>query len=124
MFKNTPTTLCLNKDKTKEQASKNTTLTLTKTLPKKYGNSTVDFQITLFTYKLNSQNKNYIYKIKTGFFFFKKKKLIACNTVDFQITLFTYKLDFQNKKLYIQNKTIGFFFFTKKCIIASDETRI
>ena len=34
----------------------------------------VDFQITLFTYKLDSQNKNYIYKIKTGFFKIKTKK--------------------------------------------------
>ena len=29
------------------------------------GFSFVDFQISLFTYKLNSQNENYIYKIKT-----------------------------------------------------------
>ena len=36
----------------------------------------VDFQITLFTYKLDSQNKNYIYKIKTGFYFnYKYKKI-------------------------------------------------
>ena len=34
----------------------------------------VDFQITLFTYKLDSQNKNYIYKIKIGFFKIKTKK--------------------------------------------------
>ena len=29
------------------------------------GFSFVDFQISLFIYKLNSQNENYIYKIKT-----------------------------------------------------------
>ena len=46
---------------TKEQSGKNTTLTPTKTLPKKQGNSLVDFQITLSTYKLNFQNKNDIY---------------------------------------------------------------
>ena len=51
-------------------------LTPTKTLPKKQDNSPVNFQITLSTYKLDSQNKNYIYKIKTQvfFFFFAKKK--------------------------------------------------
>ena len=48
------------KTKTKRQSSKNTTLTLTKTLPKKYGHSPIDFQITLSTYKLDFQNKNYI----------------------------------------------------------------
>ena len=53
-LKNTLTPLCLCRDKTKGQFSKNITLALTKTLPKKYG------QITLFTYKLDSQNKNYI----------------------------------------------------------------
>ena len=57
-FKNTPTSLCLSKDKTKGQFNKNTTLTPTKTCPKKEGHSSIDFQITLFTYKLNSQNKN------------------------------------------------------------------
>ena len=57
--------LCLSRDKTKGQSSKNTTLTSTKTLPKKYDNSPVNFQITLSTYKLDCQNKNYIYKIKT-----------------------------------------------------------
>ena len=48
------------KTKTKRQSSKNTTLTLTKILPKKYGHSPIDFQITLSTYKLDFQNKNYI----------------------------------------------------------------
>ena len=42
------------RDKIKGQSSKNITLTLTKTLPKKYG------QIVLSTYKLDFQNKNYI----------------------------------------------------------------
>ena len=60
--------LCLSRDKTKGQSGKNTTLTPTKTLPKKKGhssviiifffeNSPIKFQITLSTYKLNSQNK-------------------------------------------------------------------
>ena len=52
--------LCLSRDKTKGQSSKNTALTHTKTLPKKYAHSPVDFQITLSTYKLDYQNKNYI----------------------------------------------------------------
>ena len=56
--------ICLSKDKTKRQSGKNTTLTLAKTLPKKYSHSLIDFQITLSTYKLDFQNKNYIYKIK------------------------------------------------------------
>ena len=34
-LKNTPTPLCLSRDKIKGQSSKNTTLTPTKTLPKK-----------------------------------------------------------------------------------------
>ena len=72
-FKNTFTPICLNRDKTKGQSSKNATLTLTKTLPKKYGHSPVNFQITLSTYKLDFQNKNYIYKIKTQFFFLATK---------------------------------------------------
>ena len=37
------TSLCLSRDKTKEQFGKNTTLTPTKTLSKKYGHSPVDF---------------------------------------------------------------------------------
>ena len=49
------------KDKTKREFGKNTTLTPTKTLPKKQNHSPIDFQIILFTYKLDSQNKNYIY---------------------------------------------------------------
>ena len=73
--------LCLSRDKTKGQSGKNTTLTPIKTLPKKQGHSHVDFQIALSTYKLNFQNKNYVYKMKTHVFFFllqnkttKKKK--------------------------------------------------
>ena len=47
---NASTPLCLSRDKTKGQSSKNiTTLTLTKTLFKKYGHSPVDFQIILST---------------------------------------------------------------------------
>ena len=45
---------------TKGQSGKNTTLTLTKTLPKKQGHSSIDFQVVLSTYKLDFQNKNYI----------------------------------------------------------------
>ena len=47
--------------KTKAQSGKHTTLTLTKTLPKKQSHSPIDFQIALSTYKLDFQNKNYIY---------------------------------------------------------------
>ena len=72
LFKNTPTLLYLSRDKTKRQFGKNTTLTPTKTLPKKQRHSPINFQIALSTYKLDSkkkkkdsQNKNYIYKIKT-----------------------------------------------------------
>ena len=54
LFKNALTPLCLYRDETKEQLGKNITLTLTKILHKKYG------QITLSTYKLDFQNKNYI----------------------------------------------------------------
>ena len=54
--------------KTKEQSDKHTTLTPTKILPKKQSHSLVDFQIALSTYKLDSQNKNYIYNKKTQFF--------------------------------------------------------
>ena len=52
-------------DKIKGQSGKNATLTPTKTLPKKYDKFSVNFQIVLSTYKLDYQNKNYIYKIKT-----------------------------------------------------------
>ena len=48
--------------KTRGQSDKNITLTSTKILPKKYGHPLIDFQIALSTYKLNSQNKNYIIK--------------------------------------------------------------
>ena len=47
------TSLCLSRDKTKEQFGKNTILTPTKTLSKKYGHSPVNFQIVLSTYKLD-----------------------------------------------------------------------
>ena len=67
LFKNATTLLYLSRDKTKGQFGKNTTLTPTKILPKKQSHSTVDFQITLFTYKLDFQNINYIYKIKHRF---------------------------------------------------------
>ena len=50
-FKNTPTPLCLSRDKTKGQSAKNATLTPTKTLPKKQDHSSINFQIDLFTYK-------------------------------------------------------------------------
>ena len=53
-FKNALTPLCLYRGKIKGQSDKNITLIPTKTLPKQYG------QITLSTYKLNFQNKNYI----------------------------------------------------------------
>ena len=66
-FKKVFTLLCLSRDKIKGQSGKNATLTPTKTLPK------INFQIALSTYKLNCQNKNYIYKIKTQSFFFLKK---------------------------------------------------
>ena len=59
-FKNAHTSLYLSRNKTKRQSGKNTTLTSTKTLYKKYGNFSVDFQISLSTYKLDFQNKNYI----------------------------------------------------------------
>ena len=80
LIKNTPTPLCLCRNKTKGQFGKNTTLTPTKTLPKKQGHFPVNFQIILSTYKLDFQNKNYIYKIKTEVFFFfwaKIKSLIV-----------------------------------------------
>ena len=76
-FKNAPIPLWLNRDKTKDQSSKNTTLTPTKTLPKKLDQSPINFQIALPTYKLNFQNKNYIYKIKKQVFFYYKKSLIG-----------------------------------------------
>ena len=71
-FKNAHTPLSLSRDKTKGQSSKNITLTPTKILPKKYDHSSVEFQIALFTYKLDSQNKNknYIYIIKIQFLLF------------------------------------------------------
>ena len=66
-FKNTPTLLCLCRDKIKKQFGKNTTLTLTKTLPKKQGPSPVNFQITLSIYKLDYQNKKIYIKNKDNF---------------------------------------------------------
>ena len=56
--------LCLSRNKTTRQSNKNVTLTPTKTLSKKEGNFSINFQIILFIYKLDFQNKNYIYKIK------------------------------------------------------------
>ena len=41
MFKNALIALCLSRDKTKGQSGKNTTLTPTKILPKKWGHSPV-----------------------------------------------------------------------------------
>ena len=74
-FKNVSTLLYLSRNKTKRQFDKNTTLTPTKTLSKKQNHSTINFEVFLFTNKLDFQNKNYIYKIKTKFcFFFLKKK--------------------------------------------------
>ena len=58
---------------TKEQSGKNAILTLTKILPKKQNHSPINFQIDLFTYKLDFQNKNYIYIYITQFFFFYYK---------------------------------------------------
>ena len=61
-FKNAPTPLCLSRDKTKCQSGKNTILTPTKTLFKKYGHSLVNFQITLSTYKLHClKNTNFYF---------------------------------------------------------------
>ena len=70
-FKNTPTPLCLSRDKIKGQSGKNVTVTPTKTLPKNRTALLLIF-IDLFTYKLYFQNKNYIYKKKHNFFFFYK----------------------------------------------------
>ena len=82
LFKNAHTPLCLSRNKIKEQFGKNTTLTPTKTLPKKYDHFLVDFQIALSTYKLDSQNKNCIYKIKTHvFFIFILKKKVSSHTL-------------------------------------------
>ena len=53
-LKNAHISLCLSKNKTIGKSSKNTTLTPTKILPKKYDNSPINFQITLSTYKLDS----------------------------------------------------------------------
>ena len=69
-LKNVPTPLYLSKDKTKRQSGKNATLTSTKTLLKKLDHSLVNFQITLSIYKLDSQNRNYIYNKNIEFFFF------------------------------------------------------
>ena len=80
-FKNVLTPLCLSRDKTKGQFSKNATLTLTKTLPKKQYYSPVIFQTVLSTYKLDFQNKNYIYKIKIQIFSFAKKKTLVTRTL-------------------------------------------
>ena len=63
-LKNALTPLCLSRDKIKGQSGKNSTLTPIKTLPKQQNHSPINFQIDLFTYKLNFQNKNYIYNLK------------------------------------------------------------
>ena len=60
-FKNAPTPLCLSRDKTKGQFGKYVTLIPTKTLSKKQDHFHINFQINLFTSKLDFQNKNYIY---------------------------------------------------------------
>ena len=73
LFKNVSIFLCLVRDKTKGQSSKNTTLIPIKTLLKKWSHSPINFQIFLSTYKLDSQNKNYIYKIKSQGFFLATK---------------------------------------------------
>jgi len=57
-------------------------------LPKKLDHFPVNFQIILSTYKLNSQNKDYIFKIKTQSFF-----------------LSTYKLNSKNKDYIFKIKT-------------------
>ena len=88
-------------------------------MSKKYGHSPINFQISLFTYKLDSQYKNYIYKIKKHkniyiyiyiYFATTTKKKVSSHSptktfpkkyryspIDFQISLFTYKLDSQYK---------------------------
>ena len=43
-------------------------------MPKKLEHSPVDFQIALSTYKLDSQDKNYIYKTKTQNFVLLQNK--------------------------------------------------
>ena len=80
-FKNTPTPLCLSRDKIKGHSGKNAIVTPTKTLPKKQDYSPIIFQITLSTYKLDSffKKKKKTYKLdsqnkNTGFFFAGKKK--------------------------------------------------
>ena len=60
LFKNAPTRLYLSRDKTKRHSCKNTTLTPTKILPKKYDYFSVIFQIALSTYKLNSLKKKHL----------------------------------------------------------------
>ena len=73
-FKNTHTPLCLSRDKIKEQSGKNITLNPTKTLPTKLDHFPLNFQIDLFTYKLDSQKKKITYKkLKHRFFFFLQK---------------------------------------------------
>ena len=70
-------------------------------MPKKKGYSPVDFQITLSIYKLDYQNKNYIYKIKTIFFCYKIGPLKKKKSL-------TYKLKFQNKNYIYKIKTYFF----------------
>ena len=71
-FKNTPTPLCLSRDKIKGHSGKNVTVTPTKILPKKQDYSPIIFHITLSTYKLDS-------------FFKKKKKKKSTYKLDSQI---------------------------------------
>ena len=79
-LKNAPTPLCLSRDKIKGHSGKNATVTPTKTLPKKQDYSPIIFQITSYTYKLDSfLKKKKTYKLdsqnkNTGFFFAGKKK--------------------------------------------------
>ena len=84
--------------KIKGQFGKNVFLTSTKILPKKYDKFPVNFQITLSTYKLNCQNKDYIYKIKTQFFFAKKKASLhvrsACDETSIYKIVFSFSLFF------------------------------
>ena len=97
-FKNAPTPLCLSRDKFKGHSGKNATVTPTKTLPKKQDYSPIIFQITLFTYKLDSffKKKKKTYKLysqnkNTGFFFAGKKKSLTTRA---SIFLFFYFLGF------------------------------
>ena len=73
LFKNAHTLLPLSRDKVKGQFGKNTTLNPTKILPPKLDHFPLNFQIDLFTYKLDSQKKITYKKLKHRFFFFLQK---------------------------------------------------